>query len=233
VEKKMSNTAVFGIYFTRRAAEEAVGAFLEAHFRKSDISALFPDNAGTKDLAHERHTKAPEAAMTGGVAGVIAGGVLGWLAGIGTLAIPGVEPLVVAGPIVAALAGAGALGIAAGIVGALIGIATPEYEARRYAGRVRHGGVLLSVHCDNRDWVKRARRIMRSTGAEDISAAGEAHADFAVSDKPMARMRVPITEESAATENLISRTVPARSEPVQNGTPDRISPDGPRFGTPL
>lgn len=222
----MSNTAVFGIYFTRRAAEEAVGALVEAHFRKSDISALFPDNAGTKDLAHERNTKAPERAVTGAVAGVIAGGVLGWLAGVGTLAIPGVA-LVVAGPVIAALAGAGALGIVAGIIGALIGMATPEYEARRYVGRVRHGGVLLSVHCDNRDWVKRARQILRKTGGEDISAAGEAHADFAVSDKPMPRTRVPITEDAAVMEDFVSRTA------TQHEPPDRMNSDGPRSGTSL
>lgn len=213
----MSNTAVFGIYFTRRAAEEAVGALLNAHFRKTDISALFPDNAGTKDLAHERHSKAPERAMIGAVIGVIIGGIIGGFAGVG--AIPDLPPLAVAGPVVAALAGAGALGIVIGIIGALIGMAIPKYEARRYMGRVRHGGVLLSVHCDNREWVKRARGIMRSTGAEDISAAGEAHADFAASDRPMPRTRVPITEESAATEDVIAHATPGSRPEVSTDVP--------------
>ena len=217
----MSNTAVFGIYFTRRAAEEAVGALLDSHFRKSDISALFPDNAGTKDLAHERHTKSPESAVTGAVIGVIVGGVLSWLIGVGIIAVPGVAPLIAAGPIMAALAGAGALGIVFGIMGALIGMATPEYEARRYTGRIRHGGVLLSVHCDSRDWVKRARRVMRSTGAEDISATGEAHADFAVSDKPMPRTRVPITEEPVAAESLISHAASSHLEALRDESPLR------------
>lgn len=227
----MSNTAVFGIYFTRRAAEEAVGTLLDAHFRKSDISALFPDNAGTKDFAHERHTKAPEGAVTGAVIGVIVGGVLSWLIGTGMIAVPGVAPLIASGPIVAALAGAGALGIVAGIVGALIGMATPEYEARRYEGRIRHGGVLLSVHCDNRDWVKRARRILRSTGAEEISAASEAHADFAASDKPMQRTRVPITDDVSVREGVLTRAEVVRHDLPRTDAPATIDRDGHRIET--
>lgn len=209
----MSNTAVFGIYFTRSAAEEAVSALLDAHFRKSDISALVPDNAGSKDFAHERHTKAPEGAVTGAVIGVIIGGVLSWLIGAGMIAVPNVGPYIASGPIVSALAGAGALGILFGIVGALIGMATPEYEARRYEGRIKHGGVLLSVHCDDREWVKRARQVLRRTGAEDIAAAGEAHADFAASEKPMPRTRVPIGGEAAPSDDLVSRTAPPREYP--------------------
>jgi Protein of unknown function (DUF3341) len=189
----MANTAVFGIYHTRDAVEEAVDALRKANFRNTDISALFPDNAGTKDFAHEKNTKAPEGATTGAASGVVAGGVLGWLVGIGALAIPGVGPLIAAGPIVGALAGAGALGTLGGIVGALVGMGMPEYEARRYEGRVKHGGILLSVHCDDHEWAKRAAAILRSTGAEDISSAGEAHADFAVSDKPMPRTRSTIS----------------------------------------
>jgi hypothetical protein len=189
------NTAVFGIYHTREAAEEAVDALRRAHFRNTDISALFPDNAGTKDFAHEKNTKAPEGATTGAASGAVAGGVLGWLAGIGMLAIPGIGPFIAAGPIMAALAGAGALGAVGGIVGALVGMGIPEYEAKRFEGRVKNGGILLSVHCDNHDWVKRAEEILKTTGAEDISSAGEAHADFAVSDKPMLRSRSSIIEE--------------------------------------
>ena len=115
------------------------------------------------------------------------GGVLGWLAGLGALAIPGIGPFIAAGPILAALAGAGAVGVAGGIVGALVGFGIPEYEAKRFEGRVKHGGILLSVHCDDSHWVKRAEEVLKSTGAEDISATGEAAADFAVSDKPMVR----------------------------------------------
>ena len=227
----MSNTAVFGIYFTREAAEEAVSALLGARFRKSDISALLPENAGTKDLAHERNTKAPEGATTGATAGVIAGGVLGWLIGVGMLTVPGIAPLTAAGPVVAALAGAGALGIVAGIVGALIGLSVPEYEARRYVGRVKHGGVLLSVHCDNHDWVKRARGILKRTGAEDVSATGESHADYAVSDKPMPRTRVPINEETIENGRFIPRGGGAPLETVRLESADKIRVDEPSHQT--
>jgi hypothetical protein len=189
------NTAVFGIYQTRGAAEEAVDALRRAHFRNTDISALFPDNAGTKDFAHEKNTKAPEGATTGAASGAVAGGVLGWLAGVGMLAIPGIGPLIAAGPILSALAGAGALGAFGGIVGALVGMGIPEYEAKRYEGRVKHGGILLSVHCDDHSWVKRAEELLKSTGAEDISSTGEAAADFATSDKPLPRTRSAIVEE--------------------------------------
>jgi hypothetical protein len=192
------NTAVFGIYQTRAATEEAVDALRRAGFRNTDVSALFPDNAGTKDFAHEKNTKAPEGATAGAASGVVVGGVLGWLAGIGALAIPGIGPFIAAGPIataITALAGAGAVGVIGGVVGALVGMGVPEYEAKRYEGRIKHGGILLSVHCDDGDWVKRAEEILKRTGAEDISSSGEAHADFAVSDKPLPRTRTPITGE--------------------------------------
>src|ERR1017187_8943776 len=167
------NTAVFGIYHTRDAAEEAVDALRQAHFRNTDISALFPDNAGTKDFAHEKKTKAPEGATTGAASGAVAGGVLGWLAGIGALAIPGIGPFIAAGPIMAALAGAGALGTVGGLVGALVGMGIPEYKAKRYEGRVKNGGILLSVHCDASDSTKRAKLILEATGAQDIASTGE------------------------------------------------------------
>src|SRR5450631_3566275 len=126
------STAVFGIYPNRGSVDNAVDALKAADFRNTDISVLFPDNAGTKDFAHEKNTKAPEGATTGAASGAVAGGVLGWLAGIGMLAIPGIGPFIAAGPIMAALAGAGALGTVGGIVGALVGMGIPEYEAKCY-----------------------------------------------------------------------------------------------------
>jgi len=117
----------------------------------------------------------------------VLGGALGWLVGVGALAIPGVGPFIAAGPIMASLAGAGAGAVTGGIVGALVGMGMPEYEAKRYEGRIKEGGILLSVHCDNHDWVKRAKRILEQTGATDVSSAGEASADFAQSEKPMPR----------------------------------------------
>ncbi len=183
------NTAVFGIYPDRLAVEEAVDHLRTAGFRSTDISVLFPDNQGTKDFAHEKNTKAPEGVTTGVVAGGLAGGVLGWLTGIGALAIPGLGPFIAAGPIVAALAGAGAVGTLGGIVGALAGMGIPEYEAKRYEGRIREGGVLLSVHCDNSDWVKRAKEILEHSGGQEVAAAGEKAGDFANADKPAPRVR--------------------------------------------
>ena len=148
---------------------------------------LFPENEGTKDFAHEKHTKAPEGTATGATSGAVIGGGLGWLAGIGALAIPGLGPLIAAGPIVAALAGVGAGGAIGGLAGALVGMGIPEYEAKRYEGRVKEGGILLSVHSDNSDWTSKAKDILKRTGADDVSSTGEASADFSKTDKPMQR----------------------------------------------
>jgi len=183
------NTAVFGIYPDRIAVEEGVEHLRRAGFRNTDISVLFPENEGTKDFAHEKSTKAPEGVTSGVVAGGITGGVLGLLTGLGTLAIPGLGPLIAAGPIVSALAGAGAVGTLGGIVGALVGMGIPEYEAKRYEGRIREGGILLSVHCDDEHWVKRAKELLRETGAQEVAAAGEVKGDFANADKPGPRVR--------------------------------------------
>jgi hypothetical protein len=181
------NTAAFGIYRDRVTAESAVDALRQAGFRNTDISVLFPENEGTKDFAHEKNTKAPEGTATGAGTGAVIGGGLGWLVGIGALAIPGVGPFIAAGPIMAALAGVGVGGAIGGIAGALIGMGIPEYEAKRYEGRVKEGGILLSVHCDSSDWTKRAKEILERTGAEDVSSTSEARADFSKSDKPMPR----------------------------------------------
>ncbi len=185
----MANISVFGIYPDRVSVEEAVEALRAAGFRGTDISVLFQDNQGTKDFAHEKNTKAPEGATAGGIVGGISGGVLGWLTGIGALAIPGLGPLVAAGPIVAALAGVGAAGAVGGIIGGLVGMGVPEYEAKRFEGRIKQGGVLMSVHCDSDDWVKRAKELLRRTGAEGVASTTESGADYYVSDKPMPRVR--------------------------------------------
>jgi heat induced stress protein YflT len=181
------NTAAYGIYRDRQTAESAVDRLLASGFRNEDISVLLQDNTGTKDFAHEKQTKAPEGTTTGVVAGGAIGGTLGLLAGIGALAIPGLGPFIAAGPIMATLAGVGSGGVVGGIIGALVGMGIPEYEAKRYQGRIKEGGILLSVHCDNSDWVKKAKDLLRHTGAEDISSTGEAAADFAKTDKPTAR----------------------------------------------
>jgi hypothetical protein len=137
------------------------------------------ENPGSKDLGHRRASKAPEGVVAGASSGVVLGGALGWLIGIGALTIPGFGPLLAAGPVVAALAGAGAVGTAGGVIGGLIGIGIPEYEARRYEGRVRDGGNLLSVHCDDDNWTKLAKDILGRTGAKHISSTEDAKADLA------------------------------------------------------
>lgn len=183
----VKNIAVFGIYPDQLTAEDAVDTLKDSGFRNTDISVLFPDNQGTKEFAHEKHTKAPEGALTGGSSGAVIGGALGWLAGIGALALPGVGPFIAAGPLMAMLGGIGVGSAIGGLTGALIGLGIPEYEAKRYEGRIKHGSILLSVHCDDGDWARRARNILSQTGAEDVASTGEAKADFATSDKPLRR----------------------------------------------
>src|ERR687897_1495699 len=154
------NTAAFGIYPSETALENGISALRQAGYRNEDISVLFPENEGTKDFAHRKGTKAPEGAASGAGTGAVIGGVLGWLAGIGAIAIPGVGPFIAAGPIMAALAGVGAGGVIGGIAGGLIGIGIPEYEAKRYEGRIRSGGILISVHCDDWNWTRKAKTIL-------------------------------------------------------------------------
>ena len=171
-------TSVFGIYKSSGMAERAVDELLRTGFANGDISVLLPDQASTRDFAHEKNTKAPEGTTVGVSAGGAIGGTLGLLAGIGALAIPGVGPLIAAGPIMGALAGLGVGGAVGGIIGALVGMGLPEFEAKRYEGQIKAGGVLLSVHCDTSDRVTRAKEILAQTGADDISSAGEATADY-------------------------------------------------------
>jgi hypothetical protein len=178
------NTAVFGIYPTHEAADAAVDTLRTKGFRNTDISVLFPQNVGSKAFGLEKGTKSAEGAVAGGGGGAVIGGALGWLAGIGMLAIPGVGPFIAAGPIVAALAGIGVGGAIGGTAGALIGLGMPEYQAKRYEGRMRKGGILLSVHTDDAEWATKGKQILAQTGAEDIAAIGETKGDFANSDRP-------------------------------------------------
>jgi hypothetical protein len=166
--------AVYCIAQSRAQAETIVDGLRAAGFSSNEISVLLPDKSGTRDFAHEQNTKLPEGATAGGVTGMGAGAVLGWLAGIGTLAIPGVGPFIAAGPIMAALGGAAVGGAAGGIIGALVGMGIPEYEAKRYDGKIRGGSALISVHTDNSDQEKIAKEIYKRAGAEDIKSTSEA-----------------------------------------------------------
>lgn len=167
------NTAAFAIFPTRAAAESAVDRLIAAGFSNQDVSVLMADNESARQFATEKNTKAPEGTTTGGVVGGAVGGTLGLLAGIGALAIPGVGPLIAAGPIMATLAGLGVGGAVGGLVGALIGLGIPEYEAKRYEGRVKDGGILVSVHCDTSDEISRAKDVLKQAGGEDIASSGE------------------------------------------------------------
>src|ERR1700682_583245 len=166
-------TAVFGIYPSVAQAERAVDALVQGNFSNADVSVLLPDQKGSKDFAHEKHTKAPEGTTTGVATGGTIGGTLGLLAGLGAAATPAVGVFMAAGPIMGALAGLGVGGAVGGLVGALVGMGIPEYEAKRYEGRLKEGGVLLSVHCDTSEEIARAKEILKRTGAEDIASTGE------------------------------------------------------------
>jgi hypothetical protein len=172
----MSKKSVFCIATTRAQADQIVGQLKSAKFSANDISALFADKNTTRDFAHEKHTKAPEGAVTGATTGAVVGGALGWIAGIGALAIPGVGPFIAAGPIIAALSGGAIGGAIGGIAGGLIGLGIPELEAKRYEGKLKEGNILISVHTENSDEIKRAKEIFTNAGAQDICTTGESTA---------------------------------------------------------
>ncbi len=181
------NPAVFGIYNNRAGAEQAVDRLLGAGYNMESISVLLQDNVPNKGSARERHSNGPEATATSVVTGGVMGGRLGTLTGIGALAVPGVGPLISAGPIMATLVGVRSGWFAGGISGALAGGGVPEYESKRYAGRITEGGILLAVHFENGDRMDKARDILRQTGAEDVSFVGESSADHAEVDQPLSR----------------------------------------------
>jgi hypothetical protein len=170
----MSDKAVFCLAKTEAQAARIVEDLRLAGFSNNDVSVLFPDKSGTSDFAHEHHTKAPEGAMTGGAVMGVLGGAVGWLAGIGSLAIPGLGPFIAAGPIMAALGGAAAGGALGGLGGALIGMGIPEYEAKRYEGKVKEGNILISVHTEKSEERSRAKEIFERDKADDVSSTSEA-----------------------------------------------------------
>lgn len=167
------NTAAFGIFPSNSAAEAAVDRLHAAGFSNNDVSVLMADKQGSKDFASEKNTKAPEGTTAGVLSGGTLGGTLGLLAGLGALAIPGVGPLIAAGPIMGALAGLGIGSAVGGLVGALVGMGIPEYEAKRYEGRVNEGGILVSVHCESFEEIGRAKDLLKAAGGEDVASSGE------------------------------------------------------------
>jgi len=181
------NTSVLGIYPDRTTVSDAINVLHKTGYRATDISVLSSDNPGSKDFAHEKHTKALEAAAVGAAGFAVFGAALAWLVSIQTFSIPGFGPLATVGPVLAALAGAGAVGAVGWVAGLLAGLSQTEYVAKRYAGRIRRGGILVSVHCDSPEWCARAKKTLEDTGARSISSASETSADFGTTDKPTER----------------------------------------------
>jgi uncharacterized protein YcfJ len=170
---KIGRNSVFAIFNNQSSLNHAVEVLKSQNFRNSDISVLMQSKEGTKDFAFEKNTKAPEGATTGAVTGAVAGGTFGWLVGAGALAIPGLGPFIAAGPIMAAIAGAGVGGTVGGIAGGLIGLGIPEYEAERFEGYVKDGGMLISIHVDDARWEAKAKEILEENGATNISTTSE------------------------------------------------------------
>jgi hypothetical protein len=184
---KNKKVGVFGIYPTRVSVENAADLLIKAGFPSTDISVLLPETlGGPKDMGTEKGTKAPEGVAAGVTTGGVIGGTLGLLAGIGMLAIPGLGPFIAAGPIMAGLAGLGVGGAVGGVTGALVGMGIPEFEAKRYEGRLQKGGILLSVHCDTSDEIKRAKEVLKASGGEDVSSTGESSVGSKETDRDAA-----------------------------------------------
>jgi hypothetical protein len=186
------NTSVIGIYPDRNTVSDAIAVLHKVGYRPADISVLSSANQDTKDFGHEKRSKALEGAATGAVVGAIAGAGVAWCVSAQIIAIPGLAPLVGAGQVLAALAGAGAAGAVGWMVGFLAGLSLPEYVAKRYAGRIRRGGILMSVHCDSPEWCSRAKKVLKDTGAQNISASAESSADFGTTDRPTGRSPVTV-----------------------------------------
>jgi hypothetical protein len=201
---------------TEIQADAIVGKLRSAGFSDNDISALFPDKESTRDFAHKKETKMPEGATVGASTGGVVGGTIGLLAGIGALAIPGLGPFIAAGPIMATLSG-GAIGaLGGGLTGALVGLGIPEYEAKRYEGKVKEGGILISVHSDSNDETKQAKDIFKESGAHDISSTGEAHSELKAEE-------VSGTSETGARKVIASgglseSDVPSSNDPIVRET---------------
>lgn len=187
-DERIQNGVVLGIFNSRSEVEQAIDALKADGFRSADISALFPSGTSNKEFAHEKGTKLPEGTTTGTASGLLLGGTLGWLIGVGAIVIPGLGAFIAAGPIMGMLAGAGLGSAVGGLTGALIGLGFPEYEAKRYEGQVKDGGILLSVHCDNHEWTERAQDLLKQNGARDISATSETRADYESSKRPYSKV---------------------------------------------
>lgn len=205
----MSKKSVICLATSRTQAENIVGRLKSSGFSTNDISVLLPDQEGTRDFAHEKNTKAPEGTATGAGAGGVVGGTLGLLAGIGLLAVPGVGPFLAAGPIMAALSGAAVGAAVGGVAGGLIGLGIPEYEAKRYEGKVKAGNILISVHADRADQVNLVKKVFEDAGAQDISSTGEASVPAKSADHKATAVGHGVPPlEATRSEQMQARAIP-------------------------
>ena len=196
-EGRKGRTAVFGIFDSKPMLEHAIDMLKENQFRNSDISILMPNPEDSKTIAHEKGTKAPEGAFAGGTSGLALGGALGWLVGVGALAIPGVGPFIAAGPLLSALAGAGIVGTVGGLTGGLIGLGIPKYEAKRYETAIKEGGFLITVHVDDKDWEKKAISLLETCGARDLASTSEVKTHEDEEDTGGSRLIPPRTQSKS------------------------------------
>jgi hypothetical protein len=193
-----------GIYPDRTTVSEALTVLTKTGYRAADISVLSSDNLGTKDFAHQKRSKALEGAAIGAATGAVVGAVLAWFISTQPVTVTALGPLATAGPVLAAIAGAGAGGALGWIVGLLVGMGLTEYVAKRYAGRIRNGGILVSVHCDSPEWCDRAKKALKDTGGQNISSASEAAADYGTTNKPNDRASVgfPVRVEAPVVQTI-------------------------------
>lgn len=196
------NTSVIGIYPDKTTVSEAASVLHNAGYRAADIAVMVADNPGTKDFAHIKSNESMDGAAAGAGGGIIVGGVLGWLLATNVISIPGLDALAAVKPFIAALAGAGFAGTLGWIVGFFLGMGIPVYVAKRYAGRLNRGGILMSVHCDSPEWCSRTTKFLRDTGARSISTAAESSADYAATDKPTPRAPSPIVDRDRVPDHL-------------------------------
>lgn len=222
------NISVLGIYPDRPTVSDAISVLHKAGYRPADIAVFSAENQGSKDFAHEKGSKAPEGAAAGAAAGAISGALLGWLVTTGVIAIPGLETLTAVRPIMAALAAAACGGALGWLIGLFIGLSLPEYVAKRYAGRMGRGGILLSVHCDSSEWCERAKKSLKDTGARYISSVSESAADYATTDKPTPRPAVVVGRDEVH-EGRTSREIQTAIDD-ESSTP---TADGPPHRTPV
>jgi len=172
----MQRETVVGVFSDRMQAQRAIEALKAAGFRGEDIGILMQNKDGAKDLASDTGTKAGAGAAAGATTGGLLGALGGLLVGLGALAIPGIGPVLAAGPLVAALgplvggvATGAALGAGTGaLAGALIGLGIPDDEAHIYEERFNQGRILVTVKAGTGRYGE-AEQILRQAGAEDIS----------------------------------------------------------------